>query len=290
MLVLGVYREEIFSPGRVEDDKQIMDATLSEMRSRGHATLTIKAEAFERPLPDVRCVLTMAQSRRALSVLEEWSKDGAQIINAPSAVHACRRTTLIQALDTAGLPLPPGEIVSLETGNASRSLSLPPFRHYWLKRGDVHRVLPGDVVKVTSDPELAQALDHFRSHRIPKIIVQDHLEGEVIKFYGIRGGYFAGFGESGDGAGRFSELRSIAKRAAEAVGLEVYGGDAVITPDGRTVLIDLNAWPSFSRCYHNAARGIAGYVADVIAGALPPVKCRKPSEEQSSSIPRPRNG
>jgi hypothetical protein len=44
------------------------------------------------------------------------------------------------------------------------------------------------------------------------------------------------------------------------VGLEVYGGDAVMTERNGPVLIDLNDWPSFSRCCHSAAISIASYV------------------------------
>ena len=273
MLVLGVYREEIFSPGRVEDDKQIMDAALTELRALGHATRAVSAEALDAPLPGVGCVLTMAQSRRVLAVLEAWGEEGVLVINAPSAIYACRRTSLVRVLDTAGLPLPPGEIVSLNDGDAVGRQASHSFGHCWLKRGDVHRISEGDVVKATSGPEFEAALDHFRNHRIPKVVIQGHLEGEVVKFYGIRNGYFAGFGASGngDGAGRLADLRSIAKLAADAVGLEIYGGDAIITPDGRTVLIDLNAWPSFSRCRQDASKNIASYAAEVIAGAIPAV-------------------
>lgn len=288
MLVLGIYREEIFSPGRVEDDKQIMDAALTELRVLGHATRAVSADALDAPMPGVGCVLTMAQSRRALAVLEAWGEAGVLVINAPAAIYACRRTSLVRVLDTAGLPLPPGVIVSLEDGNAVGRPASHSFRHCWLKRGDVHRIHPGDVVKATSEPEFAAALDYFRSNRIPKVVIQDHLEGEVVKFYGVRNGYFAGFGTSGngDGAGRLADLRSIAKLAADAVGLEVYGGDAVITPDGRTVLIDLNAWPSFSRCRREASRSIASYAVQVIAGAIPAMNNGNRPNKRLSSVTR----
>ncbi len=282
MLVLGIYREEVFSPGRVEDDKQIMDAALLELRELGCETRAVSLDEIDASMPAAGCVLTMAQSRRALSLLEALSEKGARVINSPSAIYTCRRIALVQALETAGLPVPSGEVISLDDGYANKEVAPPSFRHYWLKRGDVHRISPGDVVKVTSGPEFAAALGYFRSHQISKVVIQDHLEGEVVKFYGIRNGYFAGFGASGngDGADRLTDLRSIARQAAEAIGLEIYGGDAVITPDGRTFLIDLNAWPSFSRCRAEASRSIASYVADVIAGTVPAVNRTKAPGER----------
>ena len=39
--------------------------------------------------------------------------------------------------------------------------------------------------------------------------------------------------------------------------LKIYGGDAIIGPDDIARLIDLNDWPSFSRCREEAAKAIA---------------------------------
>jgi hypothetical protein len=45
--------------------------------------------------------------------------------------------------------------------------------------------------------------------------------------------------------------------AAAALGLEVFGGDAVITADGEPMIIDLNAWPSYALYRDRAAEAIA---------------------------------
>ena len=59
-------------------------------------------------------------------------------------------------------------------------------------------------------------------------------------------------------AGRLSRA---AARAAAALELEVFGGDAIVAPDGRFVLIDLNAWPSFALYREAAALRIASHLA-----------------------------
>ena len=51
------------------------------------------------------------------------------------------------------------------------------------------------------------------------------------------------------------------KRAAGALGLEVYGGDAIATASGDLVLLDLNAWPSFALYRDEAAPVIAEYLS-----------------------------
>ena len=53
-----------------------------------------------------------------------------------------------------------------------------------------------------------------------------------------------------------------ARRAATALGLEVFGGDAIVTPRGPILLIDLNAWPSFALYRDEAAAEIASYLED----------------------------
>ena len=51
--------------------------------------------------------------------------------------------------------------------------------------------------------------------------------------------------------------QSEVERLAQLVGIEVYGGDAIIDSEGRFYIIDFNDWPSFSRCRDEAAEAIA---------------------------------
>ena len=56
-------------------------------------------------------------------------------------------------------------------------------------------------------------------------------------------------------------LRAVARSAAAALGVEVFGGDAIIRHDGEPVIIDLNAWPSYAKYRDKAAQSIADYLA-----------------------------
>jgi hypothetical protein len=44
--------------------------------------------------------------------------------------------------------------------------------------------------------------------------------------------------------------------------LEIFGGDAIIQPGGAPMIIDLNAWPSYARYRHDAARAIATHLSE----------------------------
>ena len=69
LALLGIYRERVYSPGKVEDDAAIMDATLEELARRGWAVGALAAEALTGSSPRPQQVLTMAQSEQALSII-----------------------------------------------------------------------------------------------------------------------------------------------------------------------------------------------------------------------------
>ncbi len=266
MMVLGIYREKIFSPGRVDDDARILEMTVAEMASRGHSVRTLSAETLDGQRIEADCVLSMAKSKKTLASLEEWQEGGIRVINGVPSVRNCLRATLFRLLPEAGLPVPEGTILPVD--KMPGVCSFRGSTRYWLKRGDVHSVNPGDVVKVSNYEETMHALDHFSRNGIEQVLVQEHVDGESVKFYAIAASrFFRAFCFSRNReeiTDRMGRLRTLADHAGYAAGLEVFGGDAIVTPDGQVFLIDLNDWPSFASCRDSAAQQIAAYVADSV--------------------------
>ena len=108
-------------------------------------------------------------------------------------------------------------------------------------------------------------------------MINRHLEGDLIKFYGVKDRPFfywfypfeQGHSKYGDEAIngapthlRFDveDLHHNCQRAAEILDVAVYGGDAIIASDGSFKIIDFNDWPSFAPCRKEAAPHIARYV------------------------------
>ena len=100
-------------------------------------------------------------------------------------------------------------------------------------------------------------------------VINEHIAGDLIKFYGIAGTSFfyrfypfenshTKFGfEKINGKAKgipFDEnnLRDICNRAAQTLQLIVYGGDCIVSPDGNIYIIDFNDWPSFAPCRNEA--------------------------------------
>lgn len=266
--ILGVYREEVFCPGKVKEDRTVLDTTLEELRGLGYKASAIAPERLGEISGEPKFVLSMAQSHRSLNILAWWHIRGSSIINSVSSVRTCYRAPLFDRLYQIGMPIPYSRILPVRDAYAKLRSSV--FRPFWLKRADVHAVEAGDVAKVTSLEELKNALSHFRSRRIDYVLAQDHVEGEVIKFYGVGpGSYFAAFGsaETGQRVPKLNSLWEVAEKAAAGIGLEVYGGDAVLDSAGRFHLIDINDWPSFSVCCKEATKAIALHSTGFLNGA-----------------------
>jgi hypothetical protein len=138
----------------------------------------------------------------------------------------------------------------------------------WLKRSNVHATRPEDVVRVRQAEELPAALAKFHARGLPSAILQEHIEGDEVKFYAVAGGRFFWPYYPKDCYGHpFDEtqLKALAEEAAKHLEISVYGGDAIISPNGGITLIDLNDWPSFAPCRGAAAHAIARYLKESYA-------------------------
>ena len=113
-----------------------------------------------------------------------------------------------------------------------------------------------------------EALRRFAGRGIPFVVAQEHVAGDLIKFYGVRSGaapidanWFRWFYHRDKGmlghAFDPARLRQAAFDAAAALEVEVFGGDAIIQANGAPTIIDLNAWPSYALYRDEAAHAIA---------------------------------
>jgi hypothetical protein len=261
MRALGVYRETEFSPGKVEHDAAILDAVLAELKRQGvEVSATSAARFVDEPPGGVDLVLAMCQGERALGRLVALEQQGAIAINSALAIRNCYRDLLCAGLVHARVPIPTGALVRTDarppdlTPLAVLDLDAPMF----VKRGDLHALAPDDVQRVQSRGGLRAALAGMAQRGVTIAYVQQAVEGRVIKFYGVSGGeYFAALVEEGPISERVQlELAKSAAAAAVTLGLEAWGGDAIV--DGEQfMMIDFNDWPSFSPVREAAARAIA---------------------------------
>lgn len=271
----GVYRELAHSPGRETDDAEILRATAEELSTRG---FEVELKSPDE-LPDtsgfgaageaVPHMFVMCEQPPIVERLVAWERRGARIVNRPAGIRNTDRERTIALFQKHGVPFPHSVLV-----DTAASAARPAFRGpCWIKRGDVHATHEGDVAFADASEALSERLGSLSKRGISKAVVQDHAPGDLIKFYGVSGlteddprpSWFQWFYHRDQVLSRHAfdadALAAAAAKAAAALGLDVYGGDAIVSSEGAICVIDLNAWPSFALFRAVAASRIATLLA-----------------------------
>jgi hypothetical protein len=262
----GIFRERAHSPGRESDDAEILRLAGKHLEAKGYqVVLKMPDELGEPAEPQPAFVFLMCERLEALARLRAWEVAGVPHVNSPHAVLNTYRDRMVAVLEEANVAFIPSRLVS--TADAAATAAWPA----WVKRADVHNTQEGDVVLADGVETFRRALRGLAERGIDRAVVQPHVPGDLVKFYGIGSGgphgepaWFRWFYHREQTlAGHPLDARHLARlvrRAASALGLEVYGGDAIATADG-LVLLDVNAWPSFALYRDEAAVRIADYLA-----------------------------
>lgn len=264
----GIYRESAHSPGRVDDDAAIMDAVGEALRARGFAVELLTVEHAEPALQAPGAMIfAMCERGEILDRLQSANKAGSVVVNSPAAIRNTYRHRMVELFAQEHVPAPVSHVIATDAGK------LAPSSDVWIKRYDFHATQADDVMYVASEMGLRQALAGFAARGIPFVVAQEHVAGDLVKFYGVGQGaaglpgtdWFEWFYHRDKGMTGYpfkaERLREVARSAAAALEVEIFGGDAIIRPDGEPVIIDLNAWPSYARFRHKAAEAIADYLA-----------------------------
>lgn len=258
--VVGVYREPEFSPGKIAADTAILDHVLARLRYQGATTEAMTAARFSATSPAaVDLVIAMCQGAPALSQLASMGEAGAITINSALAIRNCYRDLLAAGLMRAGVPIPEGALAGTSLPlDLKRLRALDLSAPAYVKRGDLHALGPDDVRRVQGLEQLEQAVTDFARRGIDLVYVQQEIAGKLVKFYGVSDEFFSAIPADGQPLEDAMELglERAARTAAGALGLEIWGGDAIVTGASCTI-IDFNDWPSFEPVRTAAATAIA---------------------------------
>jgi hypothetical protein len=271
----GIFREHTHSPGRESDDAEILRLTAKVLEARGFEVgVKTPEEIVDSGEPPPPAIFLMCERIPVLERLQDWQAAGVRMVNAPRAVLDTYRERTILRWAAAGIASPATQVVPTRSpwpSNLDPRLSRYPV---WVKRGDVHYTEEGDVVRASTAEAAEHALAGLAGRGISRAVLQAHVEGDLLKFYGIGAPGRTGAGSPTPWFRHFyhrdqqvqgysfdpQALIELARHAAAVLGLEIFGGDAIVTPSGELVLIDLNAWPSFALFRDEAAAEIAAYL------------------------------
>ena len=281
--IAGVMRAGAFSPNHIGNDTAIFNLVAEQLRKRGCEVRIYSEEQLIAGAVDNDVVLNMCRERRSIEVLQEMEDKGALVINSGYGIENCTRERMTRILVGTGIPYPKSLMVNTDEGVVD-ALKEAGIERCWIKRGDFHAMHKEDVSFVRHPQEAQEVLQEYFLRGIKRAVINIHLEGDLVKFYGVRGtNFFYWFypfdaGHSKYGAEaingpaqgiKFDEdyLRDICQQAAETLDVVVYGGDCIIGTDGSIQIIDFNDWPSFAPCRQEAGPQIARAIMGCIKAA-----------------------
>ncbi len=278
--IAGIMRAGAYSPNHIGNDAAIFNAAAEQLRKRGCLVNTYSEEQFNASEVSEDIILNMCREQASIKHLQQAEDAGKIVINSGYGIENCTRERMTRILLGNGIPYPESLIVNTDEA-IKPMLKKSGFKSAWIKRGDFHAMHKEDVSYVRHPEEAQEVLQEYFLRGIKRAVINVHLEGDLVKFYGINGTTFFhwfypfdlghskyGWEEvNGKSQGiKFDvkQLKHICQQAATELNVEIYGGDCIINPEGEIRIIDFNDWPSFAPCRNEAAPHIAKRVMQIV--------------------------
>lgn len=277
--VIGISRGNEYSPNHIGNDAAIFRIAAENLEKRGcKVTLYPEKEFVEKNI-EADIIFDMARDRATINRLKELEDKGALVVNSAYGIDNCVRKAMTELLIENDVPHPRSYIIPTD-----QEFGIDMFP-CWIKRGNSHAMVKEDVVYVECKEEAEHVLADFRKRGIPEAVVNEHLVGDLVKFYGVQGtDFFYTFYPTEQSHSKFGleaingetrgfpfdvkKLQAYSNRAAEVLDVPVYGGDCVVSATGEIKIIDFNDWPSFARCREEAGPKIAECIYNRIINKL----------------------
>lgn len=271
--VAGIKRKTKYSPNHIGNDGMIFSMTAECLRNMGYDVQEFTEAEFVLSDEKEKYIFNMARDKTTLKRLKQYEKEDVVIINSGSGIENCKREAMTRLLLENGIPHPASVIIDV-TGDPTEDLVKMRAEAFWIKRGDSHAIHREDVTYARNIQEVRSILQEFSLRDIPNAVINEHLVGDLVKFYGVADTDFfywfypfdlshSKFGlEKINGSARefpfdVNTLKAACDKAGEILDVKVYGGDCVVAADGSFKIIDFNDWPSFAPCRDIAAPKIA---------------------------------
>lgn len=273
IVIAGIMRAGAYSPNHIGNDAAIFNATAEQLRKRGCEVNVYSEEQFIAGKVSERIILNMCREQRSIQLLQRKEDDGCLVINSGYGIENCTRERMTRILLGSNIPYPESLIVN--TNEAVKpALKESGFTACWIKRGDFHAMHKEDVSYCRHIEEAQEVLQEYFYRGIKRAVINKHLPGDLIKFYGVKGSpFFYWFYPFDEGHSKYGheaingkstgfdfdikQLKEICHNAADTLDVVVYGGDCIVSSDGDIKIIDFNDWPSFAPCRNEAAPHIA---------------------------------
>ena len=280
IVIAGVMRAGAYSPNHIGNDTAIFNAVAEHLRKRGCIVNVYNEDQFNKNGVEERVIMNMCREQASIAKLQRYEDEGRLVINSGFGIENCTRERMTRILMGNTIPYPESLIVNTDEA-VKPLLKKAGFQSCWIKRGDFHAMHKEDVSYVRHPEEAQEVLQEYFFRGIKRAVINKHLVGDLIKFYGVKDQpFFYWFypfdqGHSKYGAEAINgkskgfsfdvdEMKRICQQAAEELNVVVYGGDCIVDAEGKMQIIDFNDWPSFAPCRNEAAP----YIAKAIISAV----------------------
>ncbi len=280
MTIAGIRRGNRFSPNHIGNDAAIFRLTAEHLEKLGcKVNEYIESDLLLHDLKE-KAIFNMVRDWKSIRKLQELEDKGHIVINSGYGIENCTREKMTRLLLENHIPHPASLFLSTKA-DPVRALEEAGLDHCWIKRGDFHTIHHEDVTYVRNREEAKSILKEYAIRGIPTAVINEHLPGDWVKFYGIAGtDFFYWFYPSNRHHSKFSieaingtakgipfdqaYLRQICDKASRILNIHIYGGDCIVSEAGEPRLIDFNDWPSFAPCREEAAPLIARRIYELI--------------------------
>ena len=278
--IAGIMRAGAYSPNHIGNDTAIFNAVAEHLRKRGCIVNVYSEEQLIAGNITEDIIINMCREQKSIALLQQMEDAGKIVINSGYGIENCTRERMTRILLGSNIPQPQSLMVNTNEMIID-SLEQGGFSQCWIKRGDFHAIHKEDVSFVRHPQEAQELLHEYFLRGIKRAVINKHIVGDLVKFYGVQGTpffhwfypYDLGHSKYGheeiNGKSQGIEfdierMKHICQDAADVLDVKIYGGDCIISPEGEIYIIDFNDWPSFAPCRDEAAPHIAKSILSTI--------------------------
>ncbi len=278
--IAGIMRAGAYSPNHIGNDAAIFNVVAEHLRKRGCIVNVYSEEQLAAGKVTENVIVNMCREQKSIALLQQLEDEGKIVINSGYGIENCTRERMTRILVGSNIPYPESLMVNTNEG-VKDALEKAGFSQCWIKRGDFHAMHKEDVSYVRHPEEAQEILQEYFLRGISRAVINKHLVGDLVKFYGVQGtpfffwfypfdlghskyGHEAINGKSQGIEFDVEKMRQICQNASEVLDVKIYGGDCIVSPDGEIRIIDFNDWPSFAPCRVDAAPHIAKCILNTI--------------------------
>lgn len=267
--ILSITRFAEYSPNSQNKDLRIMIEVLKNLRKRGFDVDIKNEKNVDFSNAYYPYIITMARNPRVVECLAACEKEGAIVVNSTLSCKNCYRERQLELFQRNQVLIPQSQVLDTQSF-VLEDLYKYQEGNFWLKRADFQTIEEIDVIKIDTYLQAEKVLKNYNVRGIKKAIICQHIEGDVIKFYGVRDTDFFYYYypeedkfhnkiNTSKDRNNFSlqDMKQQTIKAAQILDLDVYGGDIIVDKQGNAYIIDMNDFPSFSCCTKAAAKAIS---------------------------------